>query len=276
MTVMGMANFNKNVFVGTGGVEAINLSHFIGAVHGMEKMMGRAQNPLRDILNYASQHYLQEQLDLWYFLTVVGPDTEGLALRGLYIGRDIDCYSQACELSLQVNFTLLDKPLQKCIVHLDEDEFHSTWLGNKAIYRTRMAMADGGTLIILAPGIERFGEDSQVDQLIRQYGYKGTPTILQHMSESAALRDNLSAVAHLMHGSTEGRFRVVYCPGHLTQQEVEQAGFEYGDLASMTESYNPTKLKDGWNAIEGEEVFYISNPALGLWAVPSRFEGKEE
>uniref|UniRef100_A0A7S3L5A0 D-mannonate epimerase n=1 Tax=Amphora coffeiformis TaxID=265554 RepID=A0A7S3L5A0_9STRA len=274
--VMGMANFNKNVFVGTGGVQAINLSHFIGAVHGMEKMMGRAQNPLRDILNYASQHYLQDQLDLWYFLTVVGPDTEGLALRGLFVGRDIDCYSQACELSLQVNFTLLDKPLQKCIVHLDEDEFHSTWLGNKAIYRTRMAMADGGTLIILAPGIERFGEDSQVDQLIRQYGYKGTPTILQHMSESLALRDNLSAVAHLMHGSTEGRFRVVYCPGHLTQKEVEDAGFEYGDLVSMKETYNPTKLKDGWNAIEGEEIFYISNPALGLWAVPSRFENKDE
>lgn len=32
--VMGMANFNKNLFVGVGGVEAINLSHFIGAVHG--------------------------------------------------------------------------------------------------------------------------------------------------------------------------------------------------------------------------------------------------
>ena len=273
--VMGMANFNKNVFVGTGGVRAINLSHFIGAVHGMEKMMGRAQNPLRDILNYASQHYLQDQLDLWYFLTVVGPDADGLALRGLFIGRDIDCYTNACELSLRVNFTLLDKPLRKCIVHLDKDEFHSTWLGNKAIYRTRMAMADGGTLIILAPGIERFGEDSQVDQLIRQYGYKGTPTILKHMNDSEALRDNLSAVAHLIHGSTEGRFRVIYCPGHLTRQEVEHAGFEYGDLDKIKETYDPTMLRDGWNIVEGEEIFYISNPALGLWAVPSRFESTD-
>lgn len=277
--VMGMANFNKNVFVGTGGVEAINLSHFIGAVHGMEKMMGRAHNPLRDILNYASERFLQDELDLWYFLTVVGPsddDEGGLALRGLYVGRDIECYNHACDLSLQVNFTLLDEPLRKCVVRLGEDEFHSTWLGNKAIYRTRMAMADGGTLIILAPGVERFGEDAQVDRLIRRYGYKGTPTILRHMNESEELRDNLSAVAHLMHGSTEGRFRVVYCPGHLTQQEIEQAGFEYGDLAGMMEIYDPAKLRDGWNTVNGEEIFYISNPALGLWAVPSRFEGKDE
>jgi nickel-dependent lactate racemase len=276
--VLGMANFNKNVFVGTGGVQAINLSHFIGAVYGMERMMGKAQNPLRDILNYASQHFLEQQLDLWYFLTVVGPDPASvnrpLALRGLYIGNNIDCYTKACELSLKVNFTLLDKPIERCVVFLDEDEFHSTWLGNKAIYRTRMAMADGGTLIILAPGIERFGEDGKIDKLIRQYGYKGTPTILDHLSSSAELGDNLSAVAHLIHGSTEGRFQVVYCPGHLTKEEIEAVGFHYGDLPSMMQKYQPALLKDGWNNSEetGEQFFYISNPALGLWTVPSKFE----
>ena len=279
--VMGMANYNKNIFVGTGGVEAINLSHFIGAVHGMERMMGKAQNPLRDILNYASQHFLEEQLDVWYILSVIGPSTDPterrLAMRGLYIGHNIDCYTQACELSLKVNFTLLDKPIEKCVVFLDEHEFHSTWLGNKAIYRTRMAMADGGTLVILAPGVERFGEDDRIDKLIRQYGYKGTPTILQHLSASPELRDNLSAVAHLMHGSTEGRFQVIYYPGHLKKDEIEKVGFLYGNLKSMMEVYPPATLKDGWNthADTKEEFFYISNPALGLWAVPSRFETKE-
>ena len=278
--VMGMANFNKNLFVGTGGVQAINLSHFIGAVHGMERMMGRANNPLRDILNYASQHFLEKQLDLWYILTVVGTDATSierpLAIRGLYIGRNIDCYNQACQLSLTVNFTLLNKPIQKCVVFLDEDEFHSTWLGNKAIYRTRMAMADGGTLVILAPGVERFGEDSQVDTLIRQYGYKGTPKILQNMRDSSELRNNLSAVAHLIHGSTEGRFNVIYCPGHLTQEEITNAGYQYGDLSSMLVRYKPETLMDGWNidSETSEAFYYISNPALGLWAVPSRFEGK--
>jgi hypothetical protein len=55
---MGMANFNKNMFVGVGGLEAINLSHFIGAVYGMENMMGKADNPLRAILNHASEQFL--------------------------------------------------------------------------------------------------------------------------------------------------------------------------------------------------------------------------
>ena len=275
--VMGMANFNKNVFVGVGGVEAINLSHFIGAVHGMEKMMGRADNPLRAILNYASEKYLQNELDLWYILTVMGTNDEGeLQMRGLYIGNDIDCYTQACALSLKVNFTLLQRAPKKVVVFLDGDEFHSTWLGNKAIYRTRMAIADGGELIILAPGVKRFGEDDTVDILIRKYGYIGTPQIMKAMEENEELKENLSAVAHLIHGSSEGRFTVTYCPGYLTKEEVEGVGFLYSDLGEMQKIYNVDELKEGWNQGNGdtnnEEFFFVSNPALGLWAIENRFE----
>jgi nickel-dependent lactate racemase len=313
--VLGMANYNKNVFIGVGGTEAINLSHFIGAVHGMEKMMGRQNNPLRDILNYASQHFLERQLDLWYLLTVVSssssstadeplstteaaaeahpsplppaalPSNEGddgdevgsnLCIRGLYIGRDIQCYSAACDLSLKVNFTLLDKPMDRCVVYLDPDEFHSTWLGNKAIYRTRMAMADGGKLVILAPGVDRFGEDKRVDALIRKYGYVGTPAIMKFMEQEQELRDNLSAVAHLIHGSSEGRFQIVYCPGHLTKEEIERAGFEHDNLDEMEQRYKVKELKDGWNKDQDGDFFYISNPALGLWSIKSRFESSSE
>ena len=276
--VMGMANFNKNLFVGTGGVEAINLSHFIGAVHGMERMMGRKDNPLRDILNHASEKYLEHELDLWYILTVVSadPKTSQLCIRGLYIGRDIECYSAACDLSLKVNFTLLGNPVKRMVAYLDPDEFHSTWLGNKAIYRTRMAMADNGELIILAPGVERFGEDHRVDQLIRKYGYKGTPLTMKYMEENEELKENLSAVAHLIHGSSEGRFEITYCPGRLTREEIESAGFKYGDLVEMRKRYDTSKLKDGWNSDEEGEFYFISNPALGLWAVKSRFEESSE
>ena len=282
--VMGMANFNKNLFVGVGGVEAINLSHFIGAVYGMEKMMGRSANPLRSILNYASERYLQKELDLWYILTVMGTNKQngGLEMRGFYIGNDIECYTLACELSLQINFTLLDRPMKKVVVYLDGDEFHSTWLGNKSIYRTRMAIADGGEVIVLAPGVREFGEDAEIDRLIRKFGYVGTPKTLEAMKDNPELEQNLSAVAHLIHGSSEGRFRVTYCPGQLTREEIEGVGFQYGDLADMSKRYDPSKLKDGWNQVSveddvdaevfTEEIFYISNPALGLWALKSRFE----
>ena len=281
--VMGMANFNKNLFVGVGGVEAINLSHFIGAVHGMEKMMGRASNPLRSILNYASEHFLQRELDLWYILTVMGANKEtgAIEMRGFYIGNDIECYNLACDLSLKVNFTMLVREPKKIIVHLDEDEFHSTWLGNKSIYRTRMAIADEGELIVLAPGVRQFGEDGKIDKLIRAHGYIGTPAILSAMEDNEDLKENLSAVAHLIHGSSEGRFSITYCPGHLTKEETEGVGFKYGDLEEMEALYDVYSLKDGWNNVTHangveEEIYFISNPALGLWAVEKRFEGSNE
>lgn len=246
-------------------------------------MMGRASNPLRSILNYASEKFLQEQIDLWYILTVVGtdPDSEKLKMRGIYIGNSIECYNLACELSLKVNFTILDRAPKKIVAFLDQDEFHSTWLGNKAIYRTRMAIADGGELIVLAPGVRRFGEDDEVDILIRKYGYVGTPSILKFMEDNEELKNNLSAVAHLIHGSTEGRFSVTYCPGELTKEEVEQVGFRYADLKEMTDRYDMKSLKEGWNTKtspcgDEEEFYFISNPSLGLWAVPERFESAQD
>lgn len=270
--VIGMANYNKNIFVGTGGVEGINKSHFIGAAYGMERIMGRADNPVRRVLNYASDHFTKD-LPIIYIQTVVGKDSNGkLVVRGLYIGNDMECFTKAAELSLQVNFEMLDKPLKKVVVYLDPSEFKSTWLGNKSIYRTRMAIDDGGELIVLAPGLKEFGEDKQIDALIRKYGYVNTPRILELTAQNDDLKNNLSATAHLIHGSTEGRFSVTYCPGNLTEQEIRSVNFKYAPLNEMLARYNPEKLKDGFNTVGGEEIFYISNPALGLWAFKERFK----
>ena len=235
--VIGMANYNKNIFVGTGGVQGINESHFIGAAYGMERMMGRADTPLRKILNYAEDKFCQH-LPLVYVLTVVGSDLDGnLVTRGLFIGDDVECFEKACELSVEVNFQKLDEEFDKVVVYLDPQEFHSTWLGNKAIYRTRMAIADGGELIVLAPKVKTFGEDPQIDALIRKYGYRTTPEIMKFMDDNEDLQHNLSAVAHLMHGSSENRFKITYCPGELTKEEIEGVGYAYGELDEMLERY---------------------------------------
>ncbi|HOY45315.1 MAG TPA: lactate racemase domain-containing protein [bacterium] len=273
--VAGMAGYNKNIFVGTGGSEGINKSHYIGAVYGMERIMGRANNPVRDAFNYGSLNFAS-RLPILYVLTVVGRGTAGqLVVRGLFIGDDEECFQRASELSLQVNFEMLEQPLHKVVVYLDPAEFRTTWLGNKAIYRTRMAIADGGELIILAPGLKEFGEDAQMDQLIRKYGYNGTPRILAAVKENADLQANLGAAAHLVHGSSEGRFTITYCPGKISREEIEGVGFRYADLKGMAGRYPPEKLQDGWNrTADGERFFYISNPALGLWAVAERFTAK--
>lgn len=269
--VIGMANYNKNIFVGTGGANGINESHFIGAAYGMERMMGRANTPLRKILNYAEKEFCAD-LPLLYLLTVIGPTEDGgLAIRGLYAGDDPECFERACELSLEVNFTMIDEAPKKMVVYLDPEEFHSTWLGNKSIYRTRMAIADGGELIVLAPKVGEFGEDKEIDKLIRKYGYRTTPEVMKFVDENEDLRNNLSAAAHLIHGSTEGRFRVTYCPGELSREDIEGVGYQFGDLAEMSKRYPPDELEDGWHG-EGDERFYfIKNPALGLWAHRDRF-----
>ena len=263
--VIGMANYNKNLFIGTGGPEGINKSHFIGAVYGMERIMGKADNPVRSLLNYASKNFTQH-LPIVYIHTVIGRNEQGkLVVRGLFIGDDVEVFRLAAELSLKVNFNVLEKPLKKVVVYLDPAEYKSTWLGNKSIYRTRMAMADKGELIVLAPGLKEFGEDKEIDRLIRKYGYRGTPATLKSLKENEDLNKNLSAAAHLIHGSSEGRFSITYCPGYLTREEIESVNFKYHDLSEMLKKYNPKNLKEGFNDTDGEEFFFISNPALGLW-----------
>ena len=271
--VVGMASYNKNIFVGTGGTESINKSHFVGAAYGMERMMGRADTPVRRILNYASEHFTKH-LPIVYVHTVMGNDAKGrLCVRGLFVSDDSSGFDKGAALSLKVNFNMLDKPLKKVVVYLDPGEFKSTWLGNKSIYRTRMAMADGGDLIVLAPGLKEFGEDEEIDRLIRKYGYRGTPATLAAVKANAELQNNLSAAAHFIHSSSEGRFNITYCPGHLSREEIESVNFRYADLRQMTARYNPAKLRDGWNIMpDGDQIFYISNPALGLWAYRGRFE----
>jgi nickel-dependent lactate racemase len=270
--VIGMANHAKNILIGTGGPYGISRSHYLGAVYGMERIMGRAINPVRNVLNRACEEFLHH-LPIVYVQTVVGRGKDGgLAVRGLYIGDDLECFLKAAELSLKVNFEMLDKPIKKAVVYLDPKEFHSTWIGNKAIYRTRMALADGAELIVLGPGVHEFGEDKGIDAMIRKYGYFGTPATLKAVSENADLASDLSAASHLIHGSSEGRFKITWCPSGLSREEIEGVGFAYGELNAMTKKYDPAKLRHGWNQVDGDEIFFVANPGLGLWAHRSRFE----
>jgi nickel-dependent lactate racemase len=271
--VAGMANFNKNIFIGTGGPNGINKSHFLGAVCDMETIMGKADNPVRSLLNEADRSFSHLLPKILYILTVIGNDDQGnQGVIGLFIGDDKVCFYEAAGLSMKKNITLLDKPLKKAVVYLDQSEFESTWLGNKAIYRTRMAMANNSELIILAPGVNTFGEDPEIDLLIRKYGYRGTKQTLDMVQKNKDLNNNLSAAAHLIHGSSENRFKITYCPGGLGREEIEKANFEFADIKNMLKKYPPEKLQMGINEISGEQIYYIPNPALGLWSEKKRFK----
>lgn len=264
--VVGMANYNKNLFVGCGGSSMINSSHMLGAFYGMERIMGRDHSPVRKVFDYAEEHFVKD-IPLMYVLTVTTQLEGKTAIHGMFAGRERNLFEDAVKLSQEKNLTFVDKPLKKVVVYLDGHEFKSTWLGNKAIYRTRMAIADGGELVILAPGVRKFGEDDGNDLLIRIYGYVGRKKVLELVEKNDDLKCNLSVAAHLIHGSSDDRFSITYATEKLTREEVETANFSYLPLNEALKKYDPQKLKDGFNTLEdGEEIFYISNPALGLWA----------
>jgi len=270
--VIGIANHAKNVFIGVGGSDLINKSHWLGAVYGIERILGRADTPVRAVLDYASEHFARH-LPIVYLLTVRARSAQGnLVTRGLYAGDDRACFERGADLCRRVNLDLLERAPRKVVVYLDPLEYKSTWLGNKAIYRTRMAIADAGALMVLAPGVRTFGEDATIDRLIRRFGYRGTPTTLAKVRAELELAANLSAAAHLIHGSSEGRFTITYCPGQLSRAEIEAVGFRYGELSALMSRYDPLRLRDGWNRlVDGEEVYFISNPAVGLWGTADRF-----
>lgn len=264
--VVGMANYSKNIFVGCGGSSMISSSHMLGAFYGMERIMGLDFSPVRRVFDYAEQHFIAG-MPLMYVLTVTTNRGDDVFIHGLWYGRSRRNFEEAVALSRQKNLTFVEKPLKKVIVNLDEREFKSTWLGNKAIYRTRMAIADGGELIILAPGVRKFGEDDENDRLIRKYGYVGRINVLKLVEENDDLKNNLSVAAHLIHGSSDGRFSVTYAAQQLTKEEITGASFGYMTLDEAKKRWNTDMLTDGYNKAGGEEIFYISNPALGLWSV---------
>jgi nickel-dependent lactate racemase len=271
--VLGFANHNKNYFIGVSGKDTICASHIAAAVYGIENNLGCLVTPLRACFNYAEDHFLADIPDV-YLQIVMQRDAENkLVTSGIFVGDDLETYLEAARRSREQNITIFDKPVKKIVAVMQADEFRSTWVGNKAVYRTRMAIADGGELLILAPGLERFGEQPEVDALIRKYGYKGTPSTLALYKTEADMQEIPHGVAHLIHGSSEGRFTITYAPGHLSQAEIEQVGYQYADLSAMQKRYDPETMKEGWNTMpDGEEIFYISTPSAGLWATREKID----
>lgn len=270
--VIGMANHAKNIFVGVGGSDMINKSHMVGAVYGMERMMGKDHTPVRKVFDYGLEHFLKER-PILFVLTVTTAPGGNIRTHGLFIGEGRKCLEEAIKLSQEKNIDFVEHGIKKCVVYLDPSEFKSTWLGNKAVYRTRMAMADGGELIVLAPGVTKFGEDAQVDALIRKYGYRGRIHTLEEFNrpENQDLRDNMGAAAHLIHGSSDDRFTITYAVENITQEEISGVGFQAASYQEMAKKYDPTKLAYGYNTVDGEEIYFIPNPALGLWINREKF-----
>jgi nickel-dependent lactate racemase len=269
--VAGFGGYSKHISIGLGGPETIQRSHFLSAVYGIEQTLGRVDAPVRRLLDAGFDRFLAPRCAVLFVLTVVDARDAERVLRGVFVGEGGtgssggDAFRAAAALSAEVNIETVATPFRRCVAYLDPLEYRSTWLGNKAIYRTRLAMADEGDLFVIAPGVARFGEDAVVDKLIRRHGYDGREAALAAMGRDPELAANLAAVAHLIHGSTEGRFRVTYAPGPgLSRAEVEGAGLGYLALDDALARF-PLDADEPRDALDGEPFTFLPNPGLGLW-----------
>ncbi|MDO4585989.1 MAG: lactate racemase domain-containing protein [Planctomycetia bacterium] len=272
--VLGFANHNKNYFIGLGGKEMICASHMMAACCGIENNLGNQLTPLRRCYNYAEKEYLSSLPDFYIEVVMAYDDNGILGHTGFYAGDDLETYFAGARASEKQNITIVP-PLKKVVAVMQGDEFYSTWVANKAIYRTRMAMADGGELLIVAPGLKRFGEQQEVDALIRRFGYSGTKKVMELWKQEPILQDLTHGTAHLIHGSSEDRFKITYAPGHLTKEEINGVCFGYADLNETLKRYDPQRMKNGFNVMpDGEEVYYISSPSAGLWSTEEKLRNR--
>ena len=273
--VLGFANHNKNYFIGLAGKETICRSHMLAASYGIENNLGQLVPPLRECFNKAEKELLSHLPDCYIQLVMAYDENNRLVHTGFYVGDEVDTYLQAARACRNQNITVVDKPLEKVVAFMQGDEYFSTWVANKAVYRTRMALADGGELIVIAPGLKRFGEQPEVDELIRKYGYSGTEKVMEQWRNNADLQDLGHGTAHLIHGSSEGRFSITYAPGHLMREEIESVGYRYADLKEVLRRYDLNQLKNGYNTMpDGEEIYFISTPAVGLWTTRGKLDMK--
>ena len=263
--VLGFASHNKNFLIGLGGTSTISSTHIASACCGIENILGSIISPIRDCLNKAESDFLND-LPCAYIQLVMALNKEGgLVHTGFYCGNDFDTYLLAAEQSMQENIITVP-PLKKIIAVMEKEKFESTWVSNKAIYRTRKALADNGELIIIAPGLKRFGENLETDKIIREYGYRGTDKIIKLWKKEKKLQDMAHVTAHLIHGSSEQRFKIYYAPGYLTKEEIESVNYNYLDLSEVLKKYPVEKMKYGFNIMaDGEEIYFINSPASGLW-----------
>jgi nickel-dependent lactate racemase len=288
--VLGFANHNKNYFIGLGGKDLICAAHMAAACCGIENNLGNLVTPVRACFNRAEDEYLNHLPDLYVQVVLAHREKEPgsmerqvrhseahdaahrdanstLVHTGVYVGDDLETYLAAARQSREENIVLFDEPVKKIVCVMQGDEFFSTWVANKAVYRTRMSLADGGELIIIAPGLKRFGEQPEVDAFIRKYGYVGTPRVMHLYRQNADMQDLAHATAHLMHGSSEGRFTITYAPGGLTQSEIEGVNFRFADINAAIARYRPDRCAQGWNtSADGERFYFIPTPSAGLWA----------
>jgi nickel-dependent lactate racemase len=196
--VAGFAGGAKYFFPGVGGPELTHLTHWLGALATIEKVIGRVDTPTRRVIEAAAEFIPAPVIS---FTSVNTRDGNGLRTDALFAGDIKDSLRRAAEVSKQVHIKYTGRKYRR-VVALLEKHYDELWVGGKASYKLGSVIEEGGELIIYAPSLTKISETH--GRLIEKYGYAPLEQVREMVEWSDELRANLCVAAHLAHVSYSG------------------------------------------------------------------------
>ena len=198
--VAGFAGGAKYFFPGVAGPELTHTTHWLGALAGIENVIGQVETPVRELIEAASELLSPQIISL---NTVVSRDSsDRLIVHALFAGDIREAFRRAAEVSRLVHIRYTGRKYKKVVALLDP-HYDELWVGGKASYKLGAIVEDGGELIIYAPHLTRISETHGA--LIEKYGYAPLETVRDMLGASQELKENLCIAAHLAHVSYAGR-----------------------------------------------------------------------
>lgn len=247
--VAGFAGGAKYFFPGVAGPELTHTTHWLGALAGIENIIGRVDTPTRRLIEAATDLIDARIISL---NTVVSRRSDDeLMTYALYTGDIREAFRRAAEVSRQVHIRYTGRKYKRVIALLDP-HYDELWVGGKASYKLGAIIEEGGELIIYAPHLTRLSETHGA--LIEKYGYAPLESVRDMLGVSQELRENLCIAAHLAHVAYEGRFKITMATG-LDEETCRRVNLGYMDYRGfeIREDQDTLIVKDA-----GRDLYQVS------------------
>jgi hypothetical protein len=244
--VAGFAGGAKYFFPGVAGPELTHTTHWLGALAGIENIIGQVETPTRKLIEAAADFISARIISL---NTVVSREADGeLVTYALFTGEIRQAFRRAAEVSKQVHIRYTDRKYKRVIALLDP-HYDELWVGGKASYKLGAIIEEGGELIIYAPHLTKLSETHGA--LIEKYGYAPLESVRDMLGVSAELRENLCIAAHLAHvayagrlddqGKVVPRYRITMATG-LDEETCRRVNLGYIDHRTFDYEPDPDTL----------------------------------
>ena len=235
--VAGFAGGAKYLFPGVSGRELTNVTHWIGALSGIESVIGRVDTPVRRMIEAAADMVPARIIS---FSSVVSRVNDGtMKTRALFAGDLRKTFRAAAEVSRDAHIRRTGRKYKRVVALLDR-HFDELWTGGKASYKLGGIIEDGGELIIYAPHLTQFSRTH--GKKIERFGYAPIERIKELAASEPELAEDLCVAAHLAHvayagaraddGSVGGRFRITLA-SQISRERCERANLGYTEPAEL-------------------------------------------